>query len=153
MDTIASGKRLTLHFGVIVQPYRSPGKKTASVSTGDVAQWLEDKYGIMEAFYRVHENDVVSSIEKSLGGALENLIMGAPAGDPFGSAMGEIETAFKFFIASKEVETVGLPGVPTKAALMGVNHRLKHPYANKNPRRPSFRDTGLYMDSFKSWID
>jgi len=50
----------------------------------------------------------------------------------------------------KEVEKLGIPGVPTKAALRGVNHRLKHPYRRRGAR-PSFVDTSLYMSSFKAW--
>jgi len=48
------------------------------------------------------------------------------------------------------METLGYPGVPTRAALMGVNSRLKK---RRGKRRPSFRDTGLYQASFMAWVD
>jgi hypothetical protein len=38
------------------------------------------------------------------------------------------------------------------AALHGVSHRFKHPYARR-ARRPSFIDTGLYQNSFAAWVD
>jgi hypothetical protein len=144
-------QRLTLHLGVLVQPYRTPGKKAEPVTTGDVAGWLEKRYRIMEAFYKVHESDVSKAIENSLDGALESLLMGR-AVDPWGSAMQSIQQEFRDFISSKEAESVGIPNTPTYAALMGYSHRRKHPYA-RGPRRPSFRDTGMYMNSFRSWVD
>jgi hypothetical protein len=151
-DTRArSTSRLTLHLGVLVQPYRSKNRKAAALTTGDVAGFLEAKYGIMAAFYRVHDKDVAKSLESSLGGAMESLLMGKII-DPWGRANQSIQAQFRDFISSREVERVGIPGTPTKAALAGVNHRLKHPYRRANARRPSFRDTGMYMNSFRSWM-
>jgi hypothetical protein len=144
--------RLTLHLGVLVQPYRTTSKKARAITTGDVAEILEAKYGLMAAFYRVHEADVGKAIENSLEGAMESLLMGRTT-DPWGRGMQAIQQEFRDFISSKEAENVGIPGTPTKAALRGVNHRLKRPYVGRNPRRPSFRDTGLLMASFRSWVD
>jgi hypothetical protein len=123
-----------------------------AVTTYDVAQWLETRYHIMQTFYNVNESAIAKSIEESLGGALESL-MGGHTVDPWGSATQQINSDFRDFISSKKVESVGIMNVPTFAALKGVNHRLKHPYARGNPRRPSFRDTGLYLNSFRSWVD
>lgn len=146
----AKRPRLVLHLGVLVQPYRS-GK---ALTTGDVAEFLEQHYGIMATFFKVHQNDVfVPALEVSLGGALESLMMGHPRADPWARGMQMIQRAFRDFISSREAERVGIPGTPTKAALRGVNHRRKHPYAKRNPPRPSFRDTGLYMNSMRAWIE
>lgn len=157
MDTIPSSGRLgsgnlTLHLGVLDIAYRVRSKKISSITTGDVAQILEDKYGIFAAYWRVHGNDGAKAIEQSLEGAMEALLMGR-AVDPWGSAMQKIQSGFRDFISSREVERVGIPGTPTAAALAGVNHRLAHPYRKSNPRRPSFRDTGLYMASARMWVD
>lgn len=168
--TAGSSQKLTLHLGVLVQPYagdtftnhrnRSNKKnkhwvantRGNAMTTADVAEILEAKYGVMAAFATVHEQDIAKAIEGSLEGALESLLMGR-AVDPWGSGMQQIQEEFRDFISSKEVENVGIPGTPTKAAIRGVNHRLKHPYRSGNPRRPSFRDTGMYMNSFRSWVD
>lgn len=148
--------RLTLHLGVVEQPYRaysSSGKgKTLAVTTYDVAQILERKYGVMQAYYTAHANEIAHWVEDSLAGALESLAMGGKV-DPWGSATQKIAGGFRQFISSMEAERVGIPGTPTRAAVRGVNHRFKRPYSRKNPRRPSFRDTGLYMASVRSWID
>lgn len=143
---------LTLHLGVVVQPYRSKTRKSGALTTGDVARILEDKYGLFSVFYRVKAPRVAKALESSMAGALEALIMGQHV-NPFGRATQAIDQMYRDFINSREAERVGIPGTPTQAALKGVNHRLKHPYAKGNPRRPSFRDTGLLSASFKSWID
>lgn len=160
---------MKLHLGVIDLPYMQPPtvKKVAKAkrgrknrpttsqpgtqSTGDVAQWLENKYDVMQGFFDLHEKEIVHSLENSIAGALESLVMGAPPSlDPFGTAMGEIEKTFKFkYIENEEITSTGASGVPTQAALDGVNHRLK---GGRGARRPSFIDTGLYQSSFRAWI-
>lgn len=144
--------RLTLHLGVIDQPYRTPGKKAGAMTTANVAQILESKYDLMQTFARVEWPVFELAIQVSLQNALEALLMGRRV-DPFGRGMQAIQKKFRQFISSYEAERVGIPGTPTQAAKRGVNHRLKHPYRSSNPRRPSFRDTGLYMTSFRAWID
>lgn len=146
----------TLHLGVIDLPYsnvvvRKKGK-TPNATTGDVADILEAKYHVMEHFSELHGDDIALFMADALAGSLETLAMGGPAGDPFATAAGQTESLFKTFLATKTLERYGYPGVPTKAALKGVNHRFKHPYAKRDPR-PSFIDTGLYQSSFKAWVD
>jgi hypothetical protein len=166
----------TLHLGVIDVPYvenEPPARRKARLSknakrvpserlrhpnaehktTGDVATIIESKYGLMEAFFDNNEEAVVGFLAESLAGVLENVIAGAPPSiEPFAGGLSRIEERFKDFLSSREAETIGVEGVPTKAARRGVNHRLKHPYAKGNPRRPSFIDTGLYQASMKAWI-
>jgi hypothetical protein len=83
--------------------------------------------------------------------AIEALFMGRRV-DPFGAGMQTIQAKFRDFINSGEAGRVGIPGTPTGAAQRGVNHRRKHPYRKSNPPRPSFRDTGMYVASFRSWV-
>ncbi len=159
----------TLHLGVIDIPYaydqegerktkKRKGKKKKqvikSITTGDVAEILEENYGVMETFFEVHEEKIIGHLEEALAGSLESLVMGAPqTGDPFASGTQQINEMFKEFILSGEAENVSIQGTPTKAALRGVSHRKAHPYAKANPRRPSFYDTGMYVDHFMSWVD
>lgn len=166
----------TLHLGVIDVPYverEAPARRKARLAknakaskklrihvppenktTGDVATILEAKYGVMEAFYDNNEEVIVGDLTESLAGALEDVLAGAPIGDrdPFAEGSSKIEERFKEFLSSREAERVGIEGTPTAAARAGVNHRLKHPYAKSNPRRPSFIDTGLYQASMKAWV-
>lgn len=147
---------LILHLGVLVQPYRF-GRK--GLTTADVAMILEAHYGVMTAFVTTHEKDIAKALEGSLQGALETLLMrgkvGAAeaslmAGNAANQALQDIQKAFNDFISTGEAERVGIPGTPTKAALMGINHRFKHPHTGI--RRPSFKDTGLYMGSMRAWM-
>ena len=168
---------VTLHIGVIDVNYverEPPAKMKARVlkngkapkklrkhaapehkTTGDVATIIEAKYGLFTAFHENKEAELVGYLEEGLGDALEQLLGGgSPVGlDPFAAGCSKIDEAFREFISSREAEAVGIEGTPTEAARKGVNHRLKHPYAKKNPRRPSFDDTGLMMASEKSWVE
>ena len=166
-----------LHFGVIETPYAAssyqrvpkasktfrrgapkPIRQDAAggsntKTTGDVAQILEDKYHIFETFADVLGLDIIAaSLEHSLDDAIKDIQGGAPTKglSVTLAAEQELETAFRIFIDQEEMD--GKPGVPTAAALKGVNHRFLHPYAKSNPARPSFRDTGLYEASFKAWM-
>jgi hypothetical protein len=173
---------LTLHLGVIDQPYvndvkhtkppaRKPkrgGKSKGSMwrredliggdpisTTGDVAQLLEEKYHVMEHFVQAHEADIAKALGDSMLVATENMLSGAPPSDnPF--AAGEAAIGFLFketFLQGKEMDRLGFPGIPTKAALAGVNPRLAHPFSKSNPARPSFVRSGLYQASFVAWVE
>lgn len=155
----------TMHFGVIDIPYayerQTVNKKgkvlkrrkkiKLSITTGQVAEFLENDYHIMETFYERHKEQIVEQVVGSYLKSQEALMMGAPATmDPFASAAAWIETRFKQFISNREMEGLGIPGVPTEAARKGVSHRFARPYARRSSR-PSFLDTGLYQSSFKVW--
>lgn len=165
---------MKLHLGVIDIPYakvpaeykafRSKSGTPGSETTGDVAEWLENKYHVMEVFFESKHEAIAKSIEVSVHGAIENMMLGSPhIGSPLEQAASSITTEFKQFLSSREIEAIGIPGVPTQAALDGVSHRFKNPRGKyvgkgknkkfrKNPRRPSFIDTGLYQASMTSWF-
>lgn len=142
---------MKLHLGVIDIPYADAKGPT----TGGVAQILEKKYGVMRAFARVKEQVIVDELTLSVQKALETVMMGGPkSATPYARATGKIEDSFKKFLSSREVESVGIPGVPTQAALDGVNTRKKKGKNKKGKlRRPSFIDTTLYQSSFKVWTE
>lgn len=158
----------TLHLGVIDIPYAYEREKTSkrgkllkkklkvssSITTGEVADILEEKYHLMELFFEAHREQIEERLHESLAGALESVAMGAPP-DMNAFAAGEqgVAELFKQFITSGEAERMGIPGTPTEAALKGVSHRKAHPYAKANARRPSFYDTGMYADHFTAWVD
>lgn len=144
-----------LHLGVLDIPHVAPTGKaqTAPLTTGDVADILEAKYHVMELFYEERGPAIADAMAESMGDALADLLGGAPPGNnATTAAMGKIQDLFVQFIDRKQLDGV-VPGVPTLAALKGVNHRFLHPFAKANPPRPSFKDTGLYEDSFRAWVD
>lgn len=135
---------MRLHLGVIELPYTN-----GSESTGDVAQYLEDKYHVMDVFAGSHIDEIADDMADSVAGVLESIMAGAPLTlDPFADAMGKTKDRFHQFLTTEEM--AGWPGVPTQAALDGRTSRRKNKIG---PRRPSFIDTGLYFSSFKAWVE
>lgn len=142
---------MKIHLGVIEQKYANSKE---SVGTGDVAEILEDHYGILQTFVNWNIKDIAKDMASSLAGSLETMMMGGPHGDPFAAAMDKTQTRAKKFISSQEAERRIISGrwpVPTGAALKGINHRKKNP--RTGIRRPSFIDTGLYQNSLKAWVE
>jgi hypothetical protein len=157
-----------LHLGVIDQNYRTSGpgyrgktgkpgrRKRAQITsrtTYEVAQFLEAKYHVMEVFYEAHAQEIADMMANAYAGAVETALMtGRPPAPLDQTGIGKIAKAFNDYIDMEEMARLGVPGVPTQAALDGVSHRFAHPYA-KHARRPSFYDTGLYEASFIAWVD
>lgn len=154
---------MKLHFGVIDIPYAEPPEVTKKlkkrkakqsgvrITTGEVADILEAKYEVMGHFADQFQTVIAMHLEQSISGAIENMMLGAPPiEDPFQEATNEIEIDFTKFIDTAEIEKLGLPGIPTQAAIDGVQTRLKD---KKGARRVSFRDTGMYVGNFKAWME
>ena len=96
---------------------------------------------------------VIKGFEESAQQALENVLLGSNAQISLtAQAETDIETEFRHYLSQQRFDGV-IPGVPTQAALRGVNHRLADPYAKSNRPRPSFIDTGTYEASFKVWTE
>jgi hypothetical protein len=121
-----------------------------SVSTGDVAVWLENKYHIMEIYYELHEKQLAASFAEGFAQAFETHAMGGPLVDPLAGSLSTLQASFKQFLSMRGMDALGYPGIPTRASLLGVNHRMKQ---KRGAPRPSFIDTGLYQSSFVAWSD
>lgn len=130
-----------------------PARRPSTMTTGDVADILEKKYSLFSMFTVLEGKVIEDTVEQAALGALENLLAGGPRRERFleDADMSPIEEAFKKAIDQRAFDG-RLPGVPTRAAMLGVNHRLAHPYARGNPERPSFLDTGLLQTHLKAWI-
>jgi hypothetical protein len=150
---------LVIHLGVTDLPYaQAPGRrrrnkpvKSGTQTTGDVAGWLENRYHVIEHFLQLHGDAIGAALEQGLADTLEAALTGAPKPDNLiAGASGEIEELFRRMLESRELDALGYPGIPTKAAQSGVNPRLKR---KRGDERPSFIATGLYSNSFKIWAD
>lgn len=162
---------LSFHLGVVDIPYSQAlaaqarrttrwrqGKRpwqamNGTQTTGDVAEILEARYGVMAAFYELHGQDIADEVTEVMKGKLESLMMGSPPPNRLfeeGDLSG-VEEMFRSMLDRQELDG-RLPGVPTGASLRGVNHRMMNPYARRGAR-PSFIDTGLYQASFRAWVD
>lgn len=154
---------MRLHLGVVDVPYaqappkgRSKKARSGTVTTGDVATWLENRYEVMGTFLDLHEQEIGDDLARSASDAIDSLGAGAPPSlDPFGSATSSIEDRFKQFLATGEMEKLGVAGVPTQAAL---DRRSGRKRSGRMKRRRggtgvSFIDTGLYQSSAKVWVE
>ena len=116
-----------------------------------VATVLEAKYGVMATFADAHQNDITGDLISSIEGALEDLYAGAPMRDPFAEGCKKIDGRFRQFLMTAEIESMGIPGVPTKAAVERRSLRFKKKKSDHD--RPSMVDTGLYSASAISWVE
>ena len=124
---------------------------TGPTTTAQVAKILEDKYGVMAAFYDLTKDDILGECIHSLEGALEDLYAGAPVHDPYAEATQNIDAGFRQFLMQGEIESMGIEGVPTQASIDRQSLRFKSGVSS-GPR-PSFVDTSLYELSFRSTIE
>lgn len=170
----------TLHFGVYDIPYAAPVPKPKKVpikprkkplkrpiqqrlplghqqTTFGVAMRLEQKYHVMQRLYDKHKAQIAQILTDEIAGQFINLRANRRTNQALNmslnlsGAASEITDIIKQGIAQRELD--GFPGIPTRAAKLGINHRLKHPYARNNPERPSFIDTSQYHTAITTWID
>ena len=140
---------VTLHLGVLDIPH--PGGGKSQLTTGDLADILESKYGLYSNFVEANAEQIADAISDSLSDAIDNMLSGAPVPEnPFLDAEQEIAAGFVTYLDTEEIAKLGVPGTPTEAALKGVNHRLK---INRGPRRPSFINTGVLRDATTAWTE
>lgn len=134
-----------------IQNYMEGKTDDAPPTTVSVAQALEDRYGVMAAFATEYEDEIVDALVHSAEGALEDIFAGSPVTDPFAEAGQEIAEGFRYFLMSGEIETMGIEGVPTKAAQERKSARFKK---GEGPNeRPSFVSTGTYEAAFRAWTE
>jgi hypothetical protein len=139
-----------LHLGVLDVGYTEGNKTT---TTGDVAEILEDNYHVMRSFVEIHEDEIADDLAKAMAGVLESKMSGWTPDFKLPGAMSSIENRFRSFLSAGEMQKLLPATQPIKAAEAGISHRKKHPYAKKNKARVAFVDTGLYRQSFRSWVD
>ena len=128
-----------------------PVESASPLMMSQLADILEAEYHVFEHFWQAHKNEITNDLVSALNKELFQ--EGSGRKIQFSNrAFSEIKHKFSQFLTMKEMDALGYPGIPTKASLAGINHRMKHPYA-KRPARPSFIDTGQYMASFIAWLD
>jgi hypothetical protein len=121
-------------------------------TTGDVANDLEKKFGIVEKFWEMEEDGVIKILETSYATSIESMMMGQP---PLISMLATKDTdklidRFKKNLTYRRYDGV-IAGVPTRSAVAGVSHLRRDPYKSGRGSRPSFIDTGMYQQSFTVW--
>ena len=150
------GFDVKLSLGVFNVPYESEEKKRffegndSLHTTHEVAEFLEQQYGVMEAYAQSHNQTLTNCIANGFFNVLEEVVSGKMQSNPFETGLEEIREDFQRFLTSYEAERVNIPGTPTLDALRGVIRRYN---VYEGPRRPSFVATGLYKESFAAQIE
>jgi len=159
---------LKLRFGVNDIPYgtayqtvarkragKPPSAAMSRVTTGDVADFIERRYHLMERYCEMRRDFIGQVLAEAMRSKVEALHMGrGPQPGPLlgTTDLADIAEDFRRTLDDRGFDGL-VTGVPTAAAQAGVNHRLLHPYAKSNPPRPSFIDTGLYQANMRVWVD
>lgn len=133
-------------FGVVDIPY---DYGDTSETTYTVAEILEDNYRLFTHFYELHEKEILEEVRDNIVLQLANAIQNGVAPSDM-LLLGKTQKAFSAFLEKEEMAGLSVDGVPTKAALMGVNSRKK---IRHGERRPSFIDGGQFLSSFVAWIE
>ena len=156
---------IKLHLGVIDVP-------EIEGTTYTVGKVLEERYGLFSMFYNAHQQEIADLLAKDAAIGLEMMEQGAPikVKEVFAVSGQTITNKMHDFLTTQEVERVagkyGEFGIPTKAALEGINTRTVNGKTPKKIRkgqkfkkvvtgirRPSFIDTGIFEASLKGWIE
>ena len=117
-------------------------------TSAEVAKELEERYNLVDTFYLGVEDELSSALEEFYGEKIEAIMMEKPPKKILGDELtSKVEEEFRKYLLKEE------HGIHTLAARRGVSHLSPQPYSRKNPPRPSFIDTGLYMKSFRAWIE
>ena len=139
---------MILHLGVVDKPHLK------GATTGSVANYLEERYGVMQMFYDRYADQINNDITQRLLDALESNLS-----NPFDAPIDDITKTFHSYLETREVEQDNNK-LPSQRAIDGYKSRMKNPTHMKKgkklvkrPRRESLIDTGVYMNSFVAWVD
>lgn len=135
---------MKLSLGVDDVSYSDPDVNGA-VTTGEVAEFLEKKYHVMEVFYELHKKEIAEQVTASVVERMEAALQGNPHAMR-DVPIDDIKLQFQKFLGAGEWEQVS--GQTIAAAQKGVSHRKKS--RRYNDARVAFVDTGLYQRSFEA---
>ena len=137
-----------LVLGVDDIAYSEPGR--GPVTTGQVAEILEEHYQVFQIFVQEHYDEIGEYLAQAIADQIADLAAGAPLPrDPFLDAEQRIEALFRNFLETGEIESIH-PDLPSFAALAGKSRRFKSGYG---PERPSLIDTGQFMRSMRAVME
>jgi hypothetical protein len=163
--------KLVLHMGFVNTPYNAASKARpataakaeekrarkrsfrTTMTAEKVSGILEGKYGIVETFQAIHEEEIHNLMMEGFADAATSFLA---KNKPFTTASlknlmkpntQQIVKMFRQFLDMEEMNGV-VPGVPTK-----ISGGRKRKRGISTPPRPSFERTGIYRASFRCWAD
>lgn len=137
----------TLHLGVQDVAYSDP-EAPGAVTTGEVAEFLEKKYHVMEVFYELHGKEIAEKLGQAVAERMESILQGNPMGSLDSLQVDVIDRMFRQYLDADEWQKVS--GQKIAAASKGVSQRKKS--RRRKGSRPAFIDTGLYQQSARAWL-
>jgi hypothetical protein len=167
---VASMKDISLHMGFINTPYTAEAMEapvraskleekrkrrrgfSRTMTADKLSKILERKYGIVETFSEVYEEEIHSLINNGFREIAERMIQnrGGETRAKIKNLMkpytDQVQSMFKTFIDDEEMNGM-VPGVPTDAS---KGKRRKRGISTR--QRPSFSRTGIYKASFRAWV-
>jgi hypothetical protein len=162
---------LKLHMGFINTPYTQEAMQRPATSAKleerrvrnrgfsrtmtaqKVASILEGKYGIVETFQKIYDEEINNIIHEGFKEIAEKTILERKGQtrtslkNLMKPSTKQIEGMFKSFLRAEEMNGMA-PGVPTKASFGKQRKR-----GRSIKPHSSFVRTGIYMSSFRAWID
>lgn len=139
---------MKLHLGVVDTPYVD-AEHHDRVTTGEVAEKLENEYGVMHVFYEDREKRIAALLEKAVQSEINNLIKYGKDPSLSGINLSKVEAMFRDYLDMNDWTRI--TGRIIKSAVQGKSLRFKA-VEGRRASRPAFIDTGLYQSSFKAWI-
>lgn len=138
----------TLHLGVVDVGYTDDQGAT---TTGDVAQYLEDRYHIMRSFVELNEHFIARQLVDQVAGAIESIAQGNRLPQlNWKPSMAKVEERFRDFIAAGELQAMLPASQQVSEDTLKTSSRTKTQKIQK-PRQ-AFVDTGLFVASFRCWV-
>lgn len=144
---------MRLELGVQEFLYADAGE---SETTGQVAEWLENKYHIMRSFFEIKEEQINEEIANFFAGLIESLAMGMPMQAAITrlqtGIFDKIERMFRDFLDAEEMNKILPTHMHSQAAKKGIRTRMKKKI-REGVARAAFVDTGMYQASFRAWLE
>lgn len=135
---------MKLHMGFNETPYEYQPRTAA-----EVAQFLESRYGIVDVFYTMHEEEILAILAEAQTEALAAIAQGKKRTVILRRPDAvKIENLFKRAISNAEFDG-HIAGVPTKEATKGSRRGRRRRVGG----RASFLNTGTYRNAFRIWAE
>lgn len=133
-----------LNIGVMDVAYTDDNGAT---TTYEVAEILEARYGVFTAFYEAYKDKIAALLADDMADQIKRMVSGGGSSDHLGTltygADQKIEAMFRRFILTEEHGII-------VAASQQQGSRFKSP-GKKGNGKPAFVDTGLLLESFRTW--
>lgn len=138
----------TLHFGVVDVGYTG---EQGATTTGDVAQFLEDRYHVMRTFLELKEDQIARVLVDQVAGAIESIAQGNRLPRPdWKPSMGKIDRMFRDFLDAGELQHLLPKSQKVSEETLRTSSRKK--VMKQDEARQAFIDTGHYQASFRAWV-